>query len=135
RFEPADRLDGTSLLPLVAGDRIEWSDMVVGEYLAEGTVAPMVMIRRGRYKFVSCPGDPDQLYDVANDPLELVNLASDAGVADVVEALRGEVARRWDLDALHEDVVASQRRRRLLVRALSEGRPTSWDHRPSEDGS
>ena len=36
----------------------------------------MVMIRRGRHKFVRCPGDPDQLFDVAADPRELTNLAA-----------------------------------------------------------
>ena len=37
--------------------------------------APAVMIRRDRHKYIRCPGDPDLLYDLANDPLELRNLA------------------------------------------------------------
>ena len=31
---------------------------VVGEYLAESALAPMVMIRRGRWKFIHTPSDP-----------------------------------------------------------------------------
>ena len=43
-------------------------DEAVGEYLAEGAVAPIVMIRRGAFKFIHSPSDPDQLYDLARDP-------------------------------------------------------------------
>ena len=43
---------------------------MIGEYLAEGAIAPLVMIKRGRYKFVHSPVDPDQLYDLAEDPEE-----------------------------------------------------------------
>ena len=46
-------------------------DEVIGEYLAEGAIAPLVMIKRGRYKFVHSPVDPDQLYDLPEDPDEL----------------------------------------------------------------
>ncbi len=56
-------LDGRSLLPHLSG--AGGHDEVIGEYLAEGAVAPLVMIRRGRHKFIHAPGDPDQLYDLA----------------------------------------------------------------------
>ena len=39
-------------------------DEVIGEYTAEGARAPLMMIRRGTFKFVHSPGDPDQLYDI-----------------------------------------------------------------------
>jgi len=40
---------------------------VVAEYLAEGAIAPIVMIRRGRHKFIHSPADPDQLFDLGSD--------------------------------------------------------------------
>ena len=43
-------IDGRSLLPALEGGAAPGE--VVGEYLAEGAIAPIVMIRRGRYKFV-----------------------------------------------------------------------------------
>ena len=49
---------------------------VIGEYLAEGAIAPLVMIRRDQHKFVHSPVDPDQLYDLVADPDERVNLAA-----------------------------------------------------------
>lgn len=134
RVEPAvEQLDGTSLVPLLSGAAVEHADAVVGEYLAEGALAPVVMIRRGALKFVTSPGDPDQLFDLKTDPNELSNLATTAGYAHEVEAFRDEVARRWDLGALREQVIASQRRRRLIAHALSVGSQSSWDYGPEDD--
>jgi choline-sulfatase len=131
---PAEPLDGSSLLPLLDGDSAG-SDTVVGEYLAEGVFAPLVMIRRGAYKLVHCPGDPDQLFDLSADPHELANLAEDDAHAETAAELRAEVAARWDLEALRDEVLASQRRRHAILDALSKGAQTSWDYEPPSDAS
>jgi choline-sulfatase len=104
---------------------------VVAEYLAEGVTAPAVMVRDGALKYVRCPGDPDQLYDLAADRRELRNLAGD----ERGDALRAEADRRWDLAALERDVLASQRERRLVVSALDRGRHAAWDFEPRVDGT
>ena len=110
-------------------------DEVIGEYLAEGAIAPLVMIKRGRYKFVHSPVDPDQLYDLAEDPDELVNLAPATAHQARVHEFRAEVGRRWDLPALHAAVLDSQRRRHLVYRALRAGRQTPWDFQPMRDAT
>ena len=48
------RIEGRSLLPHLEGR--PGHDEVFAEYLAEGALAPIVMIRRGRYKFIHSPG-------------------------------------------------------------------------------
>jgi choline-sulfatase len=93
------------------------------------------MIRRGRFKFVHSPGDPDQLFDLAADPDELENLAPSARHAPQVREFLAEVDRRWNLSALHAAVLESQRRRHLVYRALRAGRFTPWDHQPLKDAS
>ncbi|MFO1466876.1 MAG: choline-sulfatase [Steroidobacteraceae bacterium] len=126
-------LDGTSLMPSLRGE--PGADEVIGEYLGEGAIAPLVMIRRGQYKFVHTPVDPDQLYDLAADPLERDNLAADPRYEARVAAFRREVIDRWNLEALHGAVLESQRRRRLVYGALRQGRFTPWDFQPIRDAT
>jgi len=126
----ATELDGRSLLPHLG--RSGGHDEVLGEYLAEGAIAPIVMIRRGRDKFIHCAADPDQLYDLCEDPDELRNLAVDRGAAD---PFRKEVLRIWALESLHAQVIASQRRRLLVAAALRSGRQSAWDYQPQFDAS
>jgi choline-sulfatase len=129
----ATPLDGTSLVAQLEGAR--GADEVIGEYLAEGAIAPLVMIKRGRYKFVHSPVDPDQLYDLAADPDELHNLAAEKSHAARLAEFRAETARRWNLPEIHEAVLASQRRRHLVDAALRSGRYTPWDFQPTRDAS
>ncbi len=129
----ATPIEGRSLYPHLTGG--EGHDEAVGEYLAEGAVAPIVMIRHGRWKFVHCPEDPDELYDVVVDPDERTNLAADPEQVERVQGLRDEVARRWDLAALDTAVRESQRRRHLVAGTLSIGMPAPWDYQPRRDAS
>ncbi len=126
--EPLD-VDGASLAPLLSGVSAP-ARPVLAEYLAEGVRAPAVMVRHGRYKYVACPGDPEQLYDLVADPRELVDLAGRSACLPLLEACRAEVARHYDLDALTQDVLASQRQRRTVAGALALGRDPGWDYQP-----
>jgi choline-sulfatase len=126
-------IDGKSLAPHLAG----WvgHDEAIGEYLAEGAIAPIVMIRRGALKFIHSPPDPDQLYDLRRDPGERDNLAGGATQAPELAEFRAEVGRRWDFAALDAEVRASQRRRRLVDAALRKGASHAWDFQPFRDAS
>jgi len=63
------------------------------------------------------------------------NLAAVPQHAARIKDFRAEVARRWDLPALHEAVIASQQRRHLVYDALRAGRYTPWDFQPIRDAS
>ena len=120
--------DGTSLLPLAHG--AQRNTPVAMEYAAEGSIAPMVALRDGRWKYIACPADPDLLYDIVSDPNETTNLAADPGSAATLARMRAEVAARWNLPAFEAAVRESQARRWIVYPALRNGAYYPWDHQP-----
>jgi choline-sulfatase len=132
-LDPSLELDGRSLLGHLQGDA--GHDEVIGEYMAEGTSAPLLMIRRGAYKFIYSSLDPCLLFNLQADPDELNNLADSAAHQSLLNGFLEEVKQRWDLPRLHAQVLASQRKRRFVAGALTQGKLTSWDHQPFVDAS
>ncbi|TLP74213.1 choline-sulfatase [Nesterenkonia sphaerica] len=106
---------------------------VIIEYLAEGTYAPQLTLVRGEHKFILCPGDPDQLFDLKADPYELHNLAADPAHAALVRRLRRAILAEYSLEDLDDQVRKSQRRRQLVSSALARGKPRPWDFTPDPE--
>ena len=128
-------IDGESLCSLMDENGTDEvvERVVLSEILSEGAVAPCVMIRRGRYKYIYASTDPEQFYDLEADPHEQHNLAALQDAAFACLWFSTEVAKRWDLDALHQSVLESQRNRRLVHTAMTEGKRTVWDFQPMTD--
>lgn len=126
-------LEGHSLLPHLKGEG--GHDEVLGEYMAEGTVSPLMMIRRGPWKFVYSEHDPLLLFNLDSDPQELHNLAESSEHKGILAGFLAEARERWDIPTIHAATLASQRRRRLVAEGLSQGKLTSWDHQPWVDAS
>jgi choline-sulfatase len=125
--------DGISLRPAMNG--AIRSEPVLMEYAAEGSYAPLVAIRQGQWKYVHCMLDPDQLFDLDADPLELRNLAADPGFADLVALFRRKREERWDMGAFDAAVRESQARRWVVYEALRNGAYYPWDHQPLQKAS
>ncbi|HEY4161760.1 MAG TPA: choline-sulfatase [Dongiaceae bacterium] len=128
--ERKPHVDGRGFQAALQGGPAE-SREVVAEFMGEGYDAPVVMIRRENWKFIHSEADGSFLYDLQKDPRELDNLAQNP----LGESLLAEVKRRWDLEALREAVLTSQRRRHLLHTALTKGRIAPWDFEPRTDAA
>ncbi len=126
-------VDGHSLMGLAVGK--ERDAPVLMEYAAEGSYAPLVAIREGRWKFTHCPLDPPQLFDLEADPHEQHNLAEDADYGPEIVAFMQQVEARWDIAAFDAAVRESQARRWVVYDALRQGRHKPWDHEPDTDAA
>ena len=113
------RRDGVSFWPLAQGATPAAAPGNVIEYLAEGVHAPQLTLIQDRYKYVVCPGDPDQLFDLDADPDELhqsgrrpaTGTSPGSGCATNCSPVGSGPARA--------EVLASQRRRQFIAGAFA----------------
>jgi len=120
--------DGHSLAPLAS--RTGTRPPVPMEYAAEGSEAPLVALRDGRFKLALCALDPPQLFDLKADPHERRNLAADPEHQAVLAELTAKIQARWDLDRFDQEVRQSQARRHIVYSALRNGAYYPWDFQP-----
>jgi len=108
---------------------------VAMEYAAEGSYAPLVCLRYGKWKYTRCTLDPDQLFDLDADPHELANLADQSAHQGTVSQLRAKSEARWDLAAFDASVRQSQACRWVVYEALRNGNYYPWDYQPLQKAS
>lgn len=152
--QPVSTLDVTPTLCALAGLDItsltRWTDgedlsglvqdtahrsPVPMEYAAEGSIAPLVAIREGRFKLSICEQDPPMLFDLEADPQERHNLADDPLHAKTLASMMEQIKRRWDLAAFDASVRESQARRWVVYKALRNGAYFPWDYQPLQKAS
>ena len=93
-LEPIET-DGISLKPILTGiPNPPKRDFVIGQYYSKQRwVNPIRMIRTAEFKYNKYIDHGEELYDLVNDPEELVNLAGDTGYADTQRALAADLDR------------------------------------------
>lgn len=128
KSQAAAPLDGNSLLPHLLGQ--PGTDGAVSEYLAEGALGPMLMLRRGEWKYIHSFSETPQLFNLRTDPHERVNLAVNENHQMLVQEFTDEIRLRWDLDALRQQVLASQKKRLFLTRIAGQDAIPKWDYQP-----
>ena len=125
--------DGESLVPVING--AARTAPVLMEYAAEGSYAPLVGVREGRWKYIHCVLDPDQLYDLESDPQERTNLAGNPEHAATLARFKAFAHEHWDMRRFDEEVRESQARRWVVYEALRNGAYYPWDHQPLQKAS
>lgn len=131
-YEP---IDGHSMANMLDGPDSSWPDEALIEYTAEGTYAPGLFLRKGRYKYVYCETDSGLLFDLKADPLELDNVHNSPEHAAAKDELLAEIFRRWNPGELKETIIASQQKRLFLQSVLMKGEYFHWDFQPFRDAS
>ncbi len=112
-----DQVEGRSLLPLLEGKTDEHREYAFSEYYPNEEA----MIRSKRFKYVFMrgkrirpdgykPGHPphgrtERLFDLANDPNELTNLAYQPKYSEVVDRLKKEMLRRLEENSPYRETL------------------------------
>lgn len=102
-----DDLDGISLVPYLTGERetgMRRYAMTTYNGQQFGLFTQR-MIRNEDWKYVWNPTDTDEMYDMKNDPHELVNLAVKPEYADILKSLRQDLLA--ELEAVNDYTVKS----------------------------
>ncbi|MEO8144850.1 MAG: sulfatase-like hydrolase/transferase [Betaproteobacteria bacterium] len=109
---PQDGYRGVSPLALAGGAHADRA--VLSEYHAIGSTGGISMLRKGRWKYVHCVRYRPQLFDLENDPEELVDLAGDPARRATFAALEAELHRFCD--PAEVDARAQRRQAEQLAR-------------------
>jgi choline-sulfatase len=106
---------------------------VFTENLAEGATTPLLMAKQGHTKYVFSAVDPEQLFDLEQDPHEQTNQIANPEYRDARQALSQLVRQQWDIETLTQQILNSQRRRLFLREALAKGKQAGWDFTPADE--
>ena len=103
--EVPDSLEAVSVLPALEGREFAGRDYVYAEQARDGILTGtkfMTMVRSERWKIVHFLDEPDgQLFDLENDPDELVNLWDDPAHSDQKQEMLA-VLREWRIRSQYE---------------------------------
>jgi choline-sulfatase len=92
-------------------DKPDTERPVLSEYHDGGSPCGFFMLRKDRWKYVYfSEGHPPLLFDMENDPREMVNLADDAGYATILAELRNQLLQILDPEEVNRQAFADQAR-------------------------
>lgn len=108
--EPEDAdIDGESIFRLAQQE--DQPRTVFSEYHTLFAPNGIFMIRNERYKYVHYVGDPPQLFDMIEDPLETRDLAGDPAYAEVLARCEAQLRAICDPEEVDRQAKADQQRR------------------------
>ena len=111
---PLPNSPGRTLLPLIDGraEAIAWADVAFSEYCSDQFCPDggcyQRMIRAGDWKLIYYHGQPPQLFNLAEDPEELVDRASDPDCRGIREELTAQVLDGWNPEWIKTKMAAKK---------------------------
>ena len=112
---------GRSFLPQIDGrsGAPAWQEVAFSEYCTDKFAPPegayQRMIRREEWKYVHYHKQPPQMFNLREDPDELVDRSGDPGCQPVLQELRGEVLREWDPEQVRRKMAQKGADESILV--------------------
>lgn len=116
-------LDGTSLTGALQGNPSGLPDVAISEFAADGSTGPSRMVRKGAWKYMYLEGVDELLFNIEDDPRELINLTGAPEHAEIESELKAIAMDGWDPTALYEEIAEDQRCR-LKIHQVTGGEPT-----------
>jgi choline-sulfatase len=93
------------------------------------------MVCNKRFKYVCSGIDPEQLFDLQTDPMELNNLSGEPAYATTLSDMQTLVKQKWDLEKLNEDVRKSQNQRLFIRSVLGPKASFDWNFKPADQAT
>lgn len=93
-----DYYDGRSLVPLLGDSNAGWRDDLMCEFHGHRFLYSQRMVRWANYKYIFNAPDEDELYDLGQDPHELVNQIDSPAYAEIAEQGRQRLLK-WMEDS------------------------------------
>jgi choline-sulfatase len=143
---PLPNAVGKSFLGLVAegrdwpGGRVEWEDVAFSEYCTdrdgprEGCYQRMV--RQGDWKLIYYHDQEPQLFNLADDPGELVDLARDPASIEIRQNLVDRVLDGWNPEQIADKMAAKREDKKILAAWARHAKPQDqfrWTLKPEMD--
>ncbi len=97
---------GASLFSIADGETpMRW---IISEYHDGGMSTGLFMLRKDQWKYIYYPGFRPQLFNLANDPMEDTDLATDLAYESVLDECDAALREILDPDAINKEVFAKQ---------------------------
>lgn len=134
QVEAVAQQEGVSLLSAVR-DQAELAvdRPVFAEMAADGAFSPCLMVCRAGWKYIYCDDDPGQMFNLLQDPDEIVNLAGNPQHAQIETELLSLIKANWSKDELKAQIEHSARQRMFIQRTRLAADFPAWDHEPRPD--
>ena len=136
---------GRSMLPVLDDPASPWDDVAYSEFCMDGAGGGgpfpdegifQRMVRQGPWKLNYYHGYPSQLFNLEEDPRELVDRCGDESCRNIVEQLTAQVLDDWDPEWVSARMAARREDAAILQSWAREVRPDDecrWDLRPEMD--
>jgi choline-sulfatase len=95
-------------LPAIHAEPADLERPILSEYHAAGAVSGAFMLKKGRWKLNHYVGYPPELFDLEEDPEELVDLAGDPAYADTLHDMDTALRAIVDIEAADAQAFADQ---------------------------